>query len=486
MKKIIIALLATVLAFLPATSTKASSTLLNGQKQYYTVQLRSDKRAVVYARIIFENASADQDMSTYAFSLPKDVTVENLSAQQILAKNTEDKPCQTYETIDQWRARVNKSTTYYQSDAAYNSARQCLVWGTAGEYDEDFDYDTNTSSSSDYYYYSYYQKKDSKFDYADLTQTNSGGDYSVTLSEPVKPKKQGSILVSFTTSNFVTGGFLGRYDYNVRTLLAKQMIDKTTVAVNFDSDMFTREATGKRTYETSSSASANLAAGADMANNAYQSKSTDNLVSSIGRGGLYVKSQASLLPGDTLSVTGVFGTNSVVLFSTEILIGILVIAALGIALWRYLVWRKKHPRKTASADSDTSTPTPTFNRAFQKLSDASSTTPWLSTVLASVISIVGTIVITLALVSSTSDLSSSSSTNSTLLAFGVIAVGVIGGLLAPALYMARFGVKSVFKWSLVHLGLIVVILLMFSTLNSAGLHDSSSGCGISEDCMYPL
>lgn len=484
MKKIIIALLATVLALLPATSTNAASILLNGQKQYYTVQLRSDKRAIVYARIVFENASADKDLSTYEFSLPKDVTIENSSAQQILAKNTSDKPCQTYETIDQWRARVNKNTTYYQNDSAYGNGKQCLVWGTADKYDENYDYDTNTSSTTDYYYYSYYQKQDSRFDYADLEQTNNGNDFTVKLSEAVKPKKQGSILLSFTTSSFVSGGFLGRYDYNVRTLLAKQMVDKTTVAVNFDSDMFTREATGKRTYETSSSKSTtNIAMGADAANS-YQSRSTDNLVGSIGRGGLYVKSQTSLLPNDTLSVTGVFGTNSVVLFSNEILIGLFVLALLGVALWRYLVWRKKHPRATASDDSKPSLLTPTFASAFQKLSNASSTTPWLSTILASIISIVGTIVSMLALVSSASDLSSSSSSNNTLLALGMIAVGLIGGLIAPALYMARFGIKSVFKWSLVHFGLIVILLLMFSAINSAGLHDSNSGCGISGNCIY--
>ena len=193
------------------------------------------------------------------------------------------------------------------------------------------------------------RSQDSKIDYVDLKQTSSGNSYTVTLSTPVQPKKQGSVLVSFTTDNFISGGLLGRYDYNVRTLLTKQMVDRATVAVNFDDDMFTREATGKRTYETSpTSSSSNLALGADSANGAYQSKSMDTLIGGIGQGGMYIISQSFLLPGDTLSVAGVFGTNRVVLYSTEILIGLLVLALLAIAIWRYTVWRKKHPSEKPS------------------------------------------------------------------------------------------------------------------------------------------
>src|SRR5574344_2023403 len=112
MKKLKQLILILAIALVPLASASAvtpartgeGSPLLNGQKHYYTVQLRSDKKSLVYARIIFSNPSSDQDLSTYEFSLPDGVNVANLSAQQILAKSAGDKTCKTYETIEDWRA----------------------------------------------------------------------------------------------------------------------------------------------------------------------------------------------------------------------------------------------------------------------------------------------------------------------------------------------------------------------------------------------
>ena len=86
MKRFIAALMAVTAAVLMNVPAGAESVLLNGQKQYYTVQLRSDKQAIVYARIIFENPSADKSLTNYEFTLPKGITIHNESAQQILAK----------------------------------------------------------------------------------------------------------------------------------------------------------------------------------------------------------------------------------------------------------------------------------------------------------------------------------------------------------------------------------------------------------------
>lgn len=96
MKRILLLLIAAIALVLPVAPARAESTLLNGQTQYYTVQLRTDKRAIVYARIIFENPSSSDNLSTYEFSLPSGVSVQDLSAQQILAKSTDTPDCKTY------------------------------------------------------------------------------------------------------------------------------------------------------------------------------------------------------------------------------------------------------------------------------------------------------------------------------------------------------------------------------------------------------
>lgn len=456
--------LTSVSALTPAQTTNGSP-LLNGQNHYYTVQLRSDKKSLVYARIIFSNPSSDQDLSTYEFSLPDGVNVANLSAQQILAKYSGDKTCKTYETIEDWRARVNR--TYAQNDTAYNSTKQCLTWDEPQKYDVDFDYNTNTSSSNEYYSYSYYRNRDSKFDYADLELKNTDRSYAVTLSEPVKPKKQGSILLSFTTDSFIDGGFIGRYTYDVKTLLTKQMIDRATVAVNFDQDMFTREAEQKRTYETKSSSSS-LAQGADAAKGAvYESRSMDILQNKIGRGGVYVKTQSALIPGDILSVTGVFATNSSMLFLNEILITILILLLILGTLWMYHIWRKGHPRAKKTTESKPNTKsTKVTNKEVFSFTEYNDMTPWREMVVTSAASIVGTIILILALSGLFSSMGSGTTSDSMFVVFGTMVAIFFGVLVLPLLYVMRYGVKNAFKWAFIQLGVILVLMLFMNSLFS--------------------
>lgn len=329
--------------------TSAESVLLNGQKHYYTVQLRDDKRALVYANLIFDNPSSKDEKAEYKFSLPEGVSVSDLTVQQVLAKTEivigdDSQNCAEYETYAQYFDRVGYN---YGSNpqARYEREKMCLVKNAVSAYDVDYDYDKNMSGSSDYYYYSYYSSKPSTFEYADLEVTEKDGKYTVSLEEKVQPKKQGSILVSFIAKDYVQGGFLGRYTYDVRTLRTDQIIDKAVVSVNFDNNMYTREAEQKRGYESRSSSiglSSSIADGVDSST--FSSGSMDDRVRSTGQGGVFVKEQESLLPGDVLSVTGVFATNKFMLFSTDVLITIacfalVVVGAVYFRKW----WRKKHP-----------------------------------------------------------------------------------------------------------------------------------------------
>lgn len=447
MKRILLLLIAAIALVLPVAPARAESTLLNGQKHYYTVQLRTDKRAIVYARIIFENPSSSDNLSTYEFSLPSGVSVQDLSAQQILAKSTDTPDCKTYETIAEWQTRTGKS----YSVSAYDSGRICAESYPAAAYDDSYDYGSDAAASTSYYYYSYYQSRDTKYSYADATLKNDDTNYTITLPEPVKPNKQGSLLLSFTTGDFVSGGFWGRYDYNVRTLLAKQMVDTSTVAINFDNDMYSREAKQERTYQTTTSA-ADVASGVSAAST---SKSTDNLVQSIGRGGMYVKTQSALLPGDVLSVTGVFSTNAVMLYSTEIIISLLVLAAIVFAAFRYRAWRKKHPRSKSEASENEPVKGPVDSSTHL------SATVWRHIAITSTASIIGTAVLLLVFASAVTQASYGSGVSTFITAFGLITAVIFGALALPALFMARYGVKTVFKWALVQFIAIVMLLLIF-------------------------
>lgn len=462
MKRFALLLITLATVFSPMAA-KAESPLLNGQKHYYTVQLRSDKRAIVYARIVFENSSADKDLATYEFALPKGVSADNLSVQQILAKSNDEKTCRTYETIDVWRARMNKGAAYnYNNDAAYPSSKQCVEWQDSAKYNPDYDYSQNISGTTDYYYYRYYQTRDTKFDYVDLSQKNDNGNYTVALSEPLKPKKQGSLLVSFTTNDFVKGGVFGKYDYKVQTLLAKQMVDNATVSVNFDEDMFSREATQKRESVTPTS----LKEGASSAQGApaYQSNSMDNLIGSVGKGGIYVKSQASLLPGDTLTVKGVFATNPFVMYDTEWVILLLALAIIAASVWQYSIWRKKHPRKSVAASNGGTVAGKTMPHNAFDLMTASSATAYRPITLTTAASILGTILCTLLFSGVFARSSYSSGIFSFITVMALIVIVLFGTVLLPGLYMFRYGAKNLFKWAVVQFATILALLLVFSLL----------------------
>ncbi|NCU44019.1 hypothetical protein EOL71_03600, partial [Candidatus Saccharibacteria bacterium] len=253
-KKICGLVIALGLVAVPALQASAMS-LIATEKQYYTVQLRSDEKTLNYVKIIFENSSSSDELKSYTFSAPNGLKISNVGVQQVLAKPKDGSICKTYETIDQWRDR---QTYFYNNYSAaqiqqeYERGKKCLEYETTGEYDEDFDYDGNMSSSYDYYYYSYYQRPDTKFNYSDLTLQENGSDYTVELEKPVKPKKQAAILVSFVGEGVISN-FLGYYSYEYKTLVSKQMVSKATVAINFDEGMYSREAKQKRTVETSGS-----------------------------------------------------------------------------------------------------------------------------------------------------------------------------------------------------------------------------------------
>lgn len=460
MKRFGIALLALLMAALPFSQVKAESILLNGQKQYYTVQLRTDKQAIVYARIIFTNGSADTNLDSYQFSLPEGMSIANLSVQQVLAKPT-NKQCKTYETIDQWRDRMSKYMTFAPvNDNDYEGSKQCIEYNTSALYNDDYDYDKDMGSSTNYYYYGYYQTRQVNFDYSDLKTDVNNGTYIVKLSEAVKPKKQGSILVSFTTKDFVGSGVLGRYDYKVRTLLAKQMIDRSVVAVNFDTNMYSRQAKQERTYDSATSAStAMMGASAN-----YQSNSMDDLRMNVGSGGIYTKTQEALLPGDVLTVTGVFATNPLMLFSTELVITLLVLAAAIIgSLWFLKKWRKKHPKQLKATKDLGSIPTQAINGGDVS---ASSSVQWKHNIITSVLSIVGTIIVCCIIGGAMSQLSSSSSFISGFVVVGIIIIAVFGAIIIPSFYILRFGYKNAFIWSLVHLATVFVGLLLVISIVS--------------------
>lgn len=456
-KKICGLVIALGLVAVPALQVSAMS-LIATEKQYYTVQLRSDEKTLNYVKIIFENSSSSDELKSYTFSAPNGLKISNVGVQQVLAKPKDGSICKTYETIDQWRDRQtyfynNYSATQIQQE--YERGKKCLEYETTGEYDEDFDYDGNMSSTYDYYYYSYYQRPDAKFNYSDLTIQENGSDYTVELEKPVKPKKQAAILVSFVGDGVISN-FLGYYSYEYKTLVSKQMVSKATVAINFDEGMYSREAKQKRTVETSGSSEYGIKSGVSADAN-YQSDSTDDIWGSIGQGGTYVKTQSNLMPGDVMRVRGVFAESPWQLFLKEIAITGLVLAVLAIgSVIGYRWYRKNHPKvEKKMLEKSVST----FSNPGSMLVDPGTVSHGRA-VTVTLVSLVIFGVTTLLIGSMVALI-----TRSNIGSYIVVILGIVLGLytlvILPIAYIFNRDRRAIFKWALTQsVGLLTLLLIV--------------------------
>lgn len=485
--KLKLIILMAVLILVPASSAQANS-LVPNETHFYTVSLRSDKRALNYARIVFENNHSENEQDSYKFSLPKGTKVQDLSVQQVLAKrNTSigSQPCKSYETYEDWYSRTNPNQgisnslkSPYMLKEDYNSNKICLEQNEvdATPYDENYDYTNDISSNMySYSYYGYYDQSKQRFDYSDLTLEEKDGEYTARLSNNIRPGKQGSVLISYVAEDLVTG-FLGRYDYNYRTLVSRNMISKVTVAINFDAEMYSREAKQKRATEASSgSETQDVKAGLSANGASALSRSTDDLLFSVGRGGVYTKTQSSLLPGDVMSVKGTFAENPMLLFIKEIIITLLAlvaIVALSILGVRYR--RKKYPKAPKdSREGDD-------NRADVRMSSAELSAP--SNVRLGVISLASFFAALFVGFAGTGIVSAMSATLN--IGWGIYPLVQVVWMLFSYVYVAflfplayvlhHYSAKSVLRWTIIQmivfavLGAVIIFIFGFMLMAATG------------------
>lgn len=463
-QKIIVMVMALAVAVLalPVPAT-AASVLAGGQTHYYSVQMRSDKQAIVYAKLLFEAQGGDSQM-TYSFELPRGVTLENLAVQQILAKHT-PASCKLYETQDEWRRRQGVA---YSSESAYLQGRACLTYED-GDYDLDYDFVKNTSSvNNEYYYPAYYQIRDKQFAYKDVTASANGQKYTLTLPEPIKPSKQGALLVSYTSNSYVSGGLLGRYEYDFRTFLSSQLIDSATVAINFDQELFSRDAQQKRT--TNTSAATIQDGGNTPGNMAYTSRSIDDRQLGMA-GGQIVKTQSRLLPSDVLSVKGTFATNRIMLYGNELAVAFVVLVAMVGAFWYYRRWRRAHPRPITRAS--VAAPSRLEGLAQRVMPDHPADPGLWQMVKLSLLSIVAAALVTGVMVYV---LVMSAGASFGLAVTALVSIGILNMLILiviPTLIMMQHRLRLTIMWALIHSLVVFVAAIVIWAIVSAysGLPD---------------
>jgi hypothetical protein len=136
----------------------------------------------------------------------------------------------------------------------------------------------------------------------------------------------------------------GRFSYTFKTLKTDELIDNANVAIVFDQELYSRDVTQKRTTDSSSTPTINSGASTSSTG-----KSLDSLIGTIGRGGAYTRVQSRLLPGDIMSVSGVYATTPFMLYFTEIIVWCLVLIAVIAAAWvGRQMWHLRHPKSVSS------------------------------------------------------------------------------------------------------------------------------------------
>lgn len=411
--------MAAFLALLPvAVQAQGPGSIVPSEKHYYTVQMRADKRTVNYARIAFENNRGSEDVATYGFKLPEGVTAQSMTVQQVLAK------------------KMAKTTS---GEAEGLEGEQAL-------YDEDFDH-YNDMQYGSYRYYNYYDKPDSRFEYSNLDIAEKDeGFYEVTLSQPVKSGKQGSVLISYVAEG-VVDGFLGSYSYDYRTLISRATVSSATVAINIDEGLYSRDVKQKRQIESGATTSSSDAAEGMVA----PSRSTDRVLFSVARGGVYTKTQTNLLPWDVMSVKGKYAETPFLLYVKEVLITLLIIVVIiGGVIWGRRRYRKKHPKAEKKPEDD-------FVRPDMTLGSDTSEGELVSTkymVRVSAASYALALAVAMVAVGVTAVLSQLFDDMPDVLAISSMALAAIGVFMAvtllPLVYMLPLGVRNVLRWAYVH------------------------------------
>lgn len=450
-----IVILVAVIGNVSQASALSLGSLINGQTHFYTVQFRSDSKAVVYAKLVFQNGSSSTDRDSFSFSLPDGVKVNNFSSQQILAKSSSPVPCLRYETLQEYQARTGTTTSLPIYDAKNSMQKLCLEKGQA-EYDEGFDFASGTQDYAYSYYSPSYLYRDN-YEYADIKPEVKDNTYTLKLAHAVKPHKQGAVLVSFTSDSYASS-VLGYSKYSFRTLRVDEMVDSANVAIAFDQELYSRDVTQKRVSESSSSDKTSSTIGATA--NSYKSSSLDRLASSVGQGGVYTRTQTRMIPSDVMKVSGVYATNQILLFAKEILITLLVLAIFALILIRFIRYKRLHHKEVAAVDTKKDdTPIIEIN---------SSSINYGKLAIVSAVSIGTTIIvgmlfgglIAISNKSSYGTLSAASQTVSAI--FAIVAFGS-SIFVAPLIWVLRDGLRQVFAWLAIHV-ILVTILCFISVI----------------------
>lgn len=275
-----------------------TSDLFFGQDHSYTVIFRGNGEAITYAKLAFTN-SGDTDQTEFAFKVPG-ATPSELAIFQMKLPDE----CSSY------------------SYSSYYSDRECDEY-TEADYSQD-------------YYYSY---SNEDAEYKKATYTKSGDSYKVTLPTAVKANKSSALIVAYVARGYVTESW-GLFKFNFQTIEVNSRVNTTKVAVDVDSDLILKGKNASVNYNSSTTKTADMAAGAES----FSSAKLDNIVGQIGSYTQLVKQAKNLSKNESFSVKGEYSANWFRLYLSSILTAVIIVAAVigGVMVLAKVLGKRKN------------------------------------------------------------------------------------------------------------------------------------------------
>lgn len=295
---------------------------LFGQNQWYTVVFRGNGEAVVNLRLTFSHYQSSP-LTSLSLRVPK-VKPTDMYAFQV----TQQSPCLRYAPVP----RTNEINMINFPE----NPPSCLQYG-------------EPTDPYNWYGPAKYQKADVVY---------SGDTVTITLPQPIKTEKSGSILVYYRAFGYAKKDFVGAYQFAFETLRADEPVEQVTVGVDTDSNLLLRGTQEKVNYrfEDVSVASKGMMSAAAPALNSRM----DNYYQQIGSGQL-IKNAFGLQALESFTVRGSYADHALRLYAKDIAIGVgilVLIVLLTIGILRVVIkalHTKQAPITSPAASSQTAT-----------------------------------------------------------------------------------------------------------------------------------
>lgn len=299
----------------------AGDLIVGGQTHEYKVVLRGDGRAIVFGKLIVPNTGTNA-ISTFDIDLGVQ-DADQIVAYQLIVPQS----CSKFDTSVTLEVGEDTKCVQYKDISTRDF--------TNAEYEKISTVEVNNSS------------------------------YTLTLPSPVHGYASAAILIAYSTKEY-TSNLLGMYSYDFKTPTVDDRIERTSVSIQTDSDLYLDGEDTTIHYDDSIVTS-------DVAFESVSGLSAESALTSIdsNRGNSIRSSATDLFPGESYEVTGHYSEYWWRFYLLRIIIGVLIAGALiGFGIWRY----KKMPKTTAAERPNhkivlpvTITDSPTFMGLFSAL-----------------------------------------------------------------------------------------------------------------------